>query len=203
MCSSTNLSSISHSFSKSCHGSALAGDFYGTGSAFCTPLGIGSGACRLRKPSAPKSPEQPPVVVNILGRFVVFQHGEHGFDFSLQGPDHKGLCDVVHRAHLIAPYMVALLIVGGQENYDSVRVLGLYLLAQLKTVPIWQVNVQPALNQISAGGWRRLRFWHLGRRSRRSRLRSGYRPTSYSKNCRPRQLKSASYPHFLCFLQIV
>jgi len=38
--------------------------------------------------------------------------------------------------------MVALLIVGGQENYDSVRVLGLYQLAQLKTVPIWQVNVQ-------------------------------------------------------------
>ena len=32
-------------------------DFYGTGSAFCTPSGIGSGACRLRKPSAPRSPE--------------------------------------------------------------------------------------------------------------------------------------------------
>jgi hypothetical protein len=69
---------------------------------------------------------QPPVVVNVLGRFVVFQHGKHGFDFPLQGPDHKGLCDVVHRAHLITPYLVALLIVGGQENYDGVRVLGLY-----------------------------------------------------------------------------
>ena len=45
-------------------------------------------------------------------------------------------------AHLIAPYLVALLIVGGQEYYDGVRVLGLYQLAQLKTVPIWQVNVQ-------------------------------------------------------------
>ena len=33
------------------------GDFYETGSAFCTPSGIGSGACRLRKPSAPRSPE--------------------------------------------------------------------------------------------------------------------------------------------------
>ena len=49
---------------------------------------------------------------------------------------------VVHRARLIAPYLVALLIVGGQENYNGVRVLGLDQLAQLKTVPIWQVNVQ-------------------------------------------------------------
>ena len=65
------------------------------------------------------------------------------------------------------------------------------------------INCPAALNQIPAGGWRRLRFWHLGQKSRRSRLRSGYRLTSYSKNCRPRQLKSASYPHFLCFLQIV
>ena len=31
--------------------------FYETGSAFCTPSGIESGACRLRKPSAPRSPE--------------------------------------------------------------------------------------------------------------------------------------------------
>ena len=31
--------------------------FCGTGSAFYTPSGIGSGACRLRKPSAPRSPE--------------------------------------------------------------------------------------------------------------------------------------------------
>ncbi len=62
--------------------------------------------------------------------------------FSLQGPDYKGLCDVVHRAHLIAPYLVALLIVGGQKNYDGVRVLGLYQLAQLKTVPVRQVDVQ-------------------------------------------------------------
>ena len=30
---------------------------YETGSAFCTPSGIESGACRLRKPSAPRSPE--------------------------------------------------------------------------------------------------------------------------------------------------
>ena len=73
---------------------------------------------------------------------MVFQHGEHGFDFSLQGPDHKGLCDVVHRAHLIAPYLVALLIVGGQENHDGVRVLGLYQFAQLKTISIRQVDVQ-------------------------------------------------------------
>ena len=34
------------------------------------------------------------------------------------------------------------LLKSGQENYDGVRVLGLYQLAQLKTVPIWQVNVQ-------------------------------------------------------------
>ena len=32
---------------------------------------------------------------------------------------------------------------------------------------------------------------------------NGYSLTSYSKNCRPRQLKSAPYSHFLCFLQIV
>ena len=35
-----------------------------------------------------------------------------------------------------------VVIVGGQEYYDGVRVLGLYQLAQLKTVPVWQVNVQ-------------------------------------------------------------
>ena len=62
--------------------------------------------------------------------------------FSLQGPDHKGLCDVVHRAHLIAPYLVALLIVSGQENHNGVRVLGLYQFAQLKTVAVRQVDVQ-------------------------------------------------------------
>jgi len=73
---------------------------------------------------------------------VVFQHSKHSFDFPLQGPDHKGLCDVVHRAHLIAPYLVALLIVGGQENYNGVRVLRLYQFTQLKTVPVRQVNVQ-------------------------------------------------------------
>lgn len=33
-------------------------------------------------------------------------------------------------------------IVGGQENHDGVRVLGLYQLAQLKTVAVWQVDVQ-------------------------------------------------------------
>ena len=33
-------------------------------------------------------------------------------------------------------------IVGGQKNYDGVRVLGLYQLAQLKTVPVRQVDVQ-------------------------------------------------------------
>ena len=55
---------------------------------------------------APKTPEDcllytSPVVVNVLGRFVVFQHGEHGFDFPLQGPNHKGLCDVaVSYTHL-------------------------------------------------------------------------------------------------------
>ena len=49
---------------------------------------------------------------------------------------------VVHRARLIAPYLVALLIVGGQENYNGVRVLGLYQLAQLKTISIRQVDVQ-------------------------------------------------------------
>ena len=37
--------------------SAIAGDFYGTDSAFYIPSGIVSGACRLRKPSAPRSPE--------------------------------------------------------------------------------------------------------------------------------------------------
>ena len=73
---------------------------------------------------------------------MVFQHGKHGIDFPLQGPDHKGLCDVVYRAHLIASYLVALLIVGGQENYYGVRVLGLYQFAQLKAVPIWQIDVQ-------------------------------------------------------------
>ena len=54
----------------------------------------------------------------------------------------KVKCDVVHRAHLIAPYLVALLIVGGQENHDGIRVLGLYQLAQFKTVPVRQVDVQ-------------------------------------------------------------
>lgn len=44
--------------------------------------------------------------------------------------------------HLIALYLVALLIVGGQENHDGVRALGLYQLAQLKTVAVWQVDVQ-------------------------------------------------------------
>ena len=39
-------------------------------------------------------------------------------------------------------YLVALLIVGGQEYYDGVRVLGLYQLAQFKTVPVRQVDVQ-------------------------------------------------------------
>ena len=34
-----------------------------------------------------------------------------------------------------------------------------------------------------------------------SHLRLGYRPASYSKNCRPRQLESVSYPHFLCFFK--
>ena len=74
---------------------------------------------------------------------MVFQHGEHGFDFPLQGPNHKGLCDVVHRAHLIAPYLVALLIVGGQEYYDGVRVLGLYQLAQFKPVLAFRAEVTP------------------------------------------------------------
>ena len=32
---------------------------------------------------------------------------------------------------------------------------------------------------------------------------SGYRPPSYSKNWRPRQLKSASYPHFLFFFSFL
>ena len=49
---------------------------------------------------------------------------------------------IVHRAALITPYLVALLIVGGQEYYDGVRVLGLYQLAQFKTVPVRQVDVQ-------------------------------------------------------------
>ena len=40
------------------------------------------------------------------------------------------------------PYLVALLIVGGQENHDGVRVLGLYQFAQLKTISIRQVDVQ-------------------------------------------------------------
>ena len=31
------------------------------------------------------------------GFYLTTSHGEHGFDFPLQGPDHKGLCDVVHR----------------------------------------------------------------------------------------------------------
>ena len=35
----------------------MPGDFYGTGSAFCIPSGIGSVACRLRKLSARRSPE--------------------------------------------------------------------------------------------------------------------------------------------------
>ena len=33
-------------------------------------------------------------------------------------------------------------IVGGQENHDGIRVLGLYQLAQFKTVPVRQVDVQ-------------------------------------------------------------
>ena len=39
-------------------------------------------------------------------------------------------------------YLVALMIVGGQEYYDGVRVLGLYQFAQLKTISIRQVDVQ-------------------------------------------------------------
>ena len=38
--------------------------------------------------------------------------------------------------------MINLLIVGGQENHDGIRVLGLYQLAQLKTVAVRQVDVQ-------------------------------------------------------------
>ena len=63
--------------------------------------------------------------------------------FRCKAPITKGfVMYVVHRARLIAPYLVALLIVGGQENYNGVRVLGLYQLAQLKTISIRQVDVQ-------------------------------------------------------------
>ncbi len=70
-------------FPKAAHGSALAGDFYETGSAFCTPSGIESGGfpfkgSRLLR----KVQKQPSIVVNVFSRFVVVQHGEHGFDFS-------------------------------------------------------------------------------------------------------------------------
>ena len=39
-------------------------------------------------------------------------------------------------------FNLVLLDVGGQENHDGIRVLGLYQLAQFKTVPVRQVDVQ-------------------------------------------------------------
>lgn len=66
----------------------------------------------------------------------------YGFDFPLQSPEYKVLYDVVHRTHLIVPYPAALLIVGDQENYDDVQAPEFDQPAQLKTVPVQQVDVR-------------------------------------------------------------
>ena len=86
--------------------------------------------------------EQPAVVVEILCRSVVLQHGEHGTDLPLQGPNGEGFGDVVHRSRLIASELIALLVVGGEEDHHRVRVLRLNQPAQVIAVPVRQIDVQ-------------------------------------------------------------
>ena len=86
--------------------------------------------------------EQPAVVVEILCRSVVLQHGEHGADLPLQGLDGEGLGDIVHRPRLIAPELVALLVVGGEEDHHRVGVLRLNQLAQVIAAAVRQIDVQ-------------------------------------------------------------
>ena len=73
---------------------------------------------------------------------MVLQHGEHGANLPLQGPDGKGLGDVVHRPRLIAPELVALLVVGGEEDHYRVRVFRLDQSAQVITAAVRQIDVQ-------------------------------------------------------------
>ena len=47
---------------------------------------------------------------------MMLQHGKHGLDLPLQSRDGKRLCDVVHRAGFITPQLIALLVIGGEED---------------------------------------------------------------------------------------
>ena len=104
---------------------------------------------------------------------MVFQHGEHGFDFPLQGPDHKGLCGCSPPRPPHSPVSGRSpdrWRLGKSRWCPSAGALSACT-AQNRSRPAgW---CPAALNQIPAGGWRRRRFWHLGQKSRRSRLWSG------------------------------
>ena len=72
----------------------------------------------------------------------MFQHSEHRPYFPQQRPNGKGLGNIIHRPNFIPTDLVALLVVGSQEDHQRVRFLRLYETAQVIAAAVRQVDVQ-------------------------------------------------------------